>query len=67
MSSKGRSVRLPDALWERIEEMVERLQDDPEAVLHGKVNRSKVIRLALNHGLAVLERRHPGKPRKGGK
>ncbi|MFC1482190.1 hypothetical protein ACFL51_00130 [Myxococcota bacterium] len=62
MTDDVRTVRLPDSLWERIDAMAQHLEDDPELSLHGAVTRSTVMRLALSHGLKVLERKY-GRPK----
>ena len=51
------SMRLPTTLLDRADELVDALRDDPTLAMMGKMTRSKVLRLALNEGLAILERR----------
>ena len=52
------SMRLPSALLDRADALIEALTDDPSLSLMGKMTRSKVLRLAIARGLDELERQH---------
>lgn len=52
------TLRVPQALLDRADALIERLARDEEAVLLGRVSRSIVLRLALLRGLEQLEARH---------
>jgi hypothetical protein len=52
------TLRLPQALLDRADQLIDRLSRDEEAVLLGRVSRSIVLRLALLRGLEQLEGQH---------
>jgi hypothetical protein len=52
------TLRLPQALLDRADQLIDRLARDEEAVLLGRVSRSIVLRLALLRGLEQLEGQH---------
>ncbi len=52
-------IRLPESFVERAERLIEVIGRDPEsAALVGRVTRSAVLRLAVEHGLSKLEAEH---------
>lgn len=55
------STRIPDTLDERIEALVERIP--PEAVGATSLNKSTVVRLALEQGVTALEKLYPAPTR----
>jgi len=55
------SLRLPDEFIKRADALTKRMQDVPELVAMGTLDRSKVLRLAIAKGLAALEAEHSGK------
>ena len=50
-------LRLPEAYLARAEALVELLEGDPVLAASGRGTRSAVLRLAIHHGLAFLERK----------
>ena len=58
------SLRIPASLVRRADALVRSLAKDPEVVALGTPSRSHVIRLAITHGLTLLESKY-GK--KGGR
>ena len=61
MNEVSTSLRLPEAFVKRADALALRLRNVPEMAATGDVNRSKVLRLAIAKGLAVLEAEHPAK------
>lgn len=55
MSQTARSIRISDDTWNLAQRMALHLAEQPELALHGKVTRSKVLRVALHKGLEVLQ------------
>lgn len=49
------TLRLPKSLVDRADALIDRLADDEEALLVGRVSRSIVLRLAVLRGLEQLE------------
>ena len=49
------TLRLPKSLVDRADALIDRLADDEEALLVGRVSRSIVLRLAVRRGLEQLE------------
>ncbi len=45
--------------FERIEDLIPAMKNDPTLSAFGQVTRSVVLRLALSHGIAELERLYP--------
>ena len=62
------TLRLPQSLIDRADALIERLAEDEEALLLGRVSRSIVLRLAVLRGLEQLERqtaaKQPKQPKK---
>lgn len=58
------SLRLPPEYLERADELIARAERDPNiaALVVGKVNRSTILRLAVFHGLDVLDSHLPEAP-----
>ncbi len=50
---KPTPIRIPEDLLARIDAIVTRMAKEPGA----SIDRSKVIRMALAHGIAVMEKR----------
>ena len=50
-------LRLPRDVHARAEALVERLAEDPELRALGRMSKTAVLRLAVLHGLEVLEQR----------
>ncbi len=50
-------LRLPQAYLDRVEDLVDTLERDPALAASGRATRSAVLRLAIHHGLVVLERK----------
>jgi hypothetical protein len=50
-------LRLPRDVHERAAALVERLAEDPELRALGRMSKTAVLRLAVLHGLEVLEQR----------
>ena len=61
------TLRLPKSFVDRADALIDRLAEDEEALLLGRVSRSIVLRLAVLRGLEVLEAQVAGKPRAAGK
>ena len=49
------TLRLPQSLIDRADALIDRLAEDEEALLLGRVSRSIVLRLAVLRGLEHLE------------
>ena len=62
-------VRLPDAVVERVDALVDRLATEDAGQALGRLSRSAVLRLAIVRGLDVLESEHErgAKPKRAGK
>ena len=58
MTDNPVTLRLPDALLERIEELLPHIATDLEFASMGSVSRSQVLRIAVFQGLNVLRRRY---------
>ena len=54
---KPTQLRLPRDVHERAEALVLRLAEDPEVRALGRMSKTAVLRLAVLHGLEVLEQR----------
>ena len=52
---KTTSIRLPDSMLEKIDEMATRLSGDLKYSPKGHLNRSETIKLAIAKGLGALE------------
>jgi hypothetical protein len=53
---------VPEHLLDDAERLVPVLKHDPALAVMGRVNRSVVLRLALQEGLAVLKQRYASAP-----
>jgi hypothetical protein len=60
-------LRLPRDVHERAAALVSRLAEDPELRALGRMSKTAVLRLAVLHGLEVLEQRVQRKTAKKGK
>ena len=58
LSENAVMLRLTPELLHRAEALVRRVAKDPDVTVVGRVSRSLVFRLAIQEGLAVLERRY---------
>lgn len=60
------TLRLPQSLIDRADALIDRLAENEEALLLGRVSRSIVLRLAVLRGLEQLEQQvgTKAKPRK---
>lgn len=54
---KPTQIRLPRDVHERAAALVSRLEEDPELRALGRMSKTAVLRLAVLHGLEVLEQR----------
>lgn len=59
------TIRVDADLMERIDRLKAKMAADPEARAHGRVSRSVVLRVAILHGVEVLEHRYGTDGRKG--
>lgn len=56
------SFRAPDELIERVDKLIDDVQNDPKyGVVLGSIKRSDVIRIALSIGIENLERKYTKK------
>jgi hypothetical protein len=64
---KPTQIRLPRDVHERAAALVQGLAEDPELRALGRMSKTAVLRLAVLHGLEVLEQRVQRKTAKKGK
>jgi predicted DNA-binding protein len=58
-SDERTSVRLDAETLKRLDALIERLMEDPAMRARGQMKRSAVVRLALECGLPILEKKYP--------